>query len=133
MVLNAKEIEEARSHGDLKENAEYKAALEKRARIQSEIKTLSDALQKASILTKNDVVTDKVGIGTIVTCQNSKGAFVTFTLLGSWEASPEKNILSSQSKLAKRMIDKKVGESFDFQEEKFTIREIESFFDKKAL
>jgi transcription elongation factor GreA-like protein/transcription elongation GreA/GreB family factor len=130
MILNAKEIEEARSHGDLRENAEYKAALEKRARIQGEMKTLSDALQKTCILTSNDVTTDTVCVGTVVVCKNSKGEPVTFTILGPWEATPEKNILSSQSKLAKRMIDKKTGDSFQFQDETFVIQEIKSFFNK---
>src|SRR3970282_2894244 len=43
-IENAKDIEEARSHGDLRENAEYKAALERRDRLQSEIKQLADQI-----------------------------------------------------------------------------------------
>jgi transcription elongation factor GreA-like protein/transcription elongation GreA/GreB family factor len=127
-IQNAKEIEEARSHGDLRENAEFKAALEKRARLQGELTLLSDQFNKAQIILENDVKTDKVGIGTIVKCKNEKQDEKTFTLLGPWDADTEKNIISFQSKLAQQMKDKKVGDSFDFQGEKHTICEISSFF-----
>ncbi|MES2122836.1 MAG: GreA/GreB family elongation factor, partial [Chlamydiota bacterium] len=99
-VENAKEIEVARAHGDLRENAEFKAALERRDRLQSELKTLSDQMNKARVITKDDIMANEVSIGVIVDCSNAKGQSVTYTLLGPWDADPEKNILSFQSKLA---------------------------------
>ena len=56
---NAREIEAARALGDLRENAEFKAALERRARLQSELKFLSDQIGKARILTPEDVVAER--------------------------------------------------------------------------
>lgn len=127
-VDNAKEIEEARSHGDLRENAEYKAALERRDRLQGEMKLLSSQLNRARILTKQDVTTDKVGAGTIVECEKSDNRKITFTILGPWEADPEKNILSFQSKLAQSMNNLRIGDKFTFQNEEYKIINILSFF-----
>ncbi len=130
-VQNAKEIEEARSHGDLRENAEFKSALERRDRLQAELKFLSDQIHKARVITPNDVHTDSVGIGNIVECIDSKGAKTRFTLLGPWDADPEKNVLSFQSKFAQTMKGKSVGEKFKFQNEEFIITDIQNFFESK--
>ena len=62
-VDNAKEIEAARALGDLRENAEFKAALERRDRLQSELRTLSEQFNRARILTTNDVTTNEVRRG----------------------------------------------------------------------
>ncbi len=120
-VENAKEIEVARGHGDLRENAEFKAALERRDRQQAELKLLSEQLNRARILSKDDISTTEVGVGAIVECKGPKGNTVTYTLLGPWDADPEKNILSFQSKLAQAMQGLKVGNSFHFQGEEFII------------
>lgn len=130
-VNNAKEIEAARALGDLRENAEFKAALERRDRLQSELKFLSDQIGSARILTPQDVIPEEVGIGSIVHCSDSKGEHLKFTLLGPWDADPEKRILSFQSKFAQAMKGRAVGEKFEFQGEHFTITEIDNFFDQK--
>lgn len=132
-VHNAKEIETARGHGDLRENAEFKAALERRDRLQSELKLLSEQVNRAQILTAADISTEKVGIGSVVDCRDSKGQHLRFTLLGPWDADPEKRILSFQSKLAQAMKGKVRGETFEFQGEKFSIEEIENFFDLQQI
>lgn len=126
-IENAKEIEVARSHGDLRENAEFKAALEKRDRLQSELKTLSDQLSIARVITKEDIIPNEVGVGTIVECENKDGKATTYTLLGPWDADPEKNILSFQSKLAQALKEKKVGDKFTSQGDELTITAIHSF------
>jgi transcription elongation factor GreA-like protein/transcription elongation GreA/GreB family factor len=130
-VQNAREIEAARALGDLRENAEFKAALEKRDRLQSELKTLSDQIARARILTPEDVPADEVGIGSIVHCKDSKGTHLRFTLLGPWDADPENHVLSFQSKLSQAMKGGTVGSKFDFQGEEFTITDINSIFDQE--
>lgn len=130
-VHNAREIEAARALGDLRENAEFKAALERRDRLQTELKFLSDQIARARILTPEDVGSDEVGIGSVVHCRDSKGEHLRFTLLGPWDADPEKHILSFQSKLAQAMKGQTVGEKFEFQGETFTIAEIDNYFDQK--
>lgn len=126
-VENAKEIEIARSHGDLRENAEFKAALEKRDRLQSELKFLSEQLSRARVFTKEDISNDEIGIGAVVDCKTKKGQTVTYSLLGPWDADPDKHILSFQSKLAQTMKGKKVGDKFVFQGEELTVVAIHSF------
>jgi transcription elongation GreA/GreB family factor len=130
-VQNAKEIETARAHGDLRENAEFKAALERRDRLQSELKFLSDQITNARILIPEDVNTEEVGIGCIVHCVDGKGTHARFTLLGPWDANPEERILSIQSKLAQAMKGRSVGDKFEFQGDVFTIKDIDNYFDQK--
>ncbi len=124
IIDNAKEIEEARSHGDLRENAEYKAALERRSRLQNELKNLSDQFNKAKILYKENITTNKIDIGTTFECNAPNVKNEEYTILGPFEANPEKNILSYQSKLAQEVIGKSVGEKFAFQDKEFTITKI---------
>lgn len=130
-VNNAREIEAARALGDLRENAEFKAALERRDRLQSELKFLSDQIGKARVLTPDDVSTDEVSVGSVVLCKDSKGEHLRFTLLGPWDADPEQHILSFQSKLAQAMKGRSIGEKFDFQGETFTISDIHNYFEQK--
>ncbi len=132
-VHNAREIEAARALGDLRENAEFKAALERRDRLQSELKLLAEQMNRAQVLTPADVSTDRVGVGSVVHCQDQKGEQLRFILLGPWDADPEKRILSFQSKLAQAMRGRACGETFEFQGEKFTVKEIDNFFDLKGI
>ncbi|MDB6081193.1 MAG: greA, partial [Chlamydiia bacterium] len=129
MVDVAKEIEVARGHGDLRENAEYKSALERRNRLQSEMKTLSDQFNNARIITKDDISTQCVGVGTKVQLLDSKGKKITYSILGPWDANPDLFILSFQSKLAQAMEGKEVGEKFNFKDEEFKVLQIVSYED----
>ena len=128
MIENAKEIEEARAHGDLRENAEFKAACERRNRLQSELNQLSRQMKLTSVIAAHDVDTDSVSIGTIVDCEDAKENKVSFTILGPWDADPDRQILSFQSKLANNMIGKKIGESFEYQEDTYKILSIRNYF-----
>lgn len=130
IVENAREIETARGHGDLRENAEYKSALEKRSRLQGQLKTLSDQLHRARIITKQDISLNEVGVGCIVDISDHRGKITTYTILGPWDANPDKNILSFQSKLAQAMIGCKPGESFQFRDDKMKISGLKSYFDR---
>lgn len=125
-VENAKEIEIARSHGDLRENSEYKFALEKRSRLQSEIKFLSDQVKQMRVLTPADVDTSRVSVGCQVKLENEKGESLTYSLLGPWDADPENHILSSQSKLAQQLIGMKPGEECAIQGQEWKVKEIVS-------
>ncbi|MCH9626062.1 MAG: Transcription elongation factor GreA [Chlamydiales bacterium] len=126
-VDNAKEIEEARAHGDLRENSEYKFALERRSRLQSELQALSTQLNQARILTKYDIHPNEVSIGAVVHLKDTEGNKVSYTILGPFEADPEEFILSFQSKLAQKMIGCKKGDTFDFQDTRYTVESFESY------
>jgi transcription elongation factor GreA-like protein/transcription elongation GreA/GreB family factor len=128
-VENAKEIEAARALGDLRENSEYKFALEKRSRLQGELAFLTRQLNKARIITEIDIAKNEVGVGSKVTVKNSKGDKITYTLLGPWDADPDNNILSLQSKFALSMMGIKKGERFKFQDEEYEVVDIKSYLE----
>lgn len=128
MIENAREIEAARALGDLRENSEFKFAQERRARLQSELKTLSTQLNRARIITPHDIHSEEVGVGSVVEVKDTKNQPVRYMILGPWDADPDKNILSFNSKLAQAMIGKKKGESFNFKDEDFEIVKLESYF-----
>lgn len=130
IVENAREIEAARALGDLRENSEFKFALERRSRLQNELKSLSEQLNKARILTRDDIIPDEVHVGSVVEVKDEKGKKAIYTILGPWDADPEKQILSFQSKLAQAMVGCKKGDTFVFRDEKMSVSSIRSFFDK---
>jgi transcription elongation GreA/GreB family factor len=132
IVENAREIEAARALGDLRENSEYKFALEKRSRLQGELKHLSEQLQRARIITQHDIRANEVFIGSIVETEGPSGEKITYTLLGPWDADPDQNILSFQSKLAQSIVGLKVNDKFSFKDKEYTIVAISSIFDKPS-
>jgi transcription elongation factor GreA len=128
-VENAKEIEAARALGDLRENAEFKAALERRDRLQGELRTLSEQFNRARILTENDIAADVVGVGAVIDLLGGDGKQSTYTLLGPWEADPEKHILSFQSKLAQSLMGKKVGDEVSIKGQTYKISNLRKYFE----
>lgn len=127
MIDNAREIEAARALGDLRENSEFKFAQERRARLQTELKTLSDQLSRARLITPHDIHPEEVSVGSVVNVADQRGQKIRYAILGPWEADPEQNILSFNSKLAKLLLGKRKGEKFNFKNEDFQILSIESY------
>ena len=96
-------------------------------RLQSELKTLSEQLNKARVITPDDISHQEVSIGTVIQVTDQNGKTTQFTILGPWDADPDANTLSYNSKFAQAMIGKRKGESFNFKEESFKVMEITSF------
>src|SRR2546425_1905156 len=67
-----KEIEKARAHGDLRENSEYKAALERQQFVTSRLSHLRLRLSKLSSVHESDIPRDQVGFGSRVTVQDAE-------------------------------------------------------------
>jgi len=112
---NSKEIGFALSKGDLRENAEYKAALERQELLKTAALRLQEELQKAQIFTSAQINTDAVSFGTRVVLQNLEtGEQELYTLLGPWESDPAKNIISYRSPLGVELQNHKVGEELNF-------------------
>lgn len=129
MVENAKEVEEARSHGDLRENSEYKFACEKRSRLQSEMKLLSKQLNAARVLTPEDIDPSVVGVGCVVAVESPAGSTESYTILGPWEADVDNQVISYQSQMAQAMSGHKIGDSFTFRDEEYKIKDLKSIFE----
>ncbi len=107
---NSRAIGEAMEKGDLRENAEYKAALEKQDQLKATVSRLESELAQVKIINKNEVKTNLVDVGTKVTIKDDKGNKLVYQILGQWDVNIEKNIISYHSPLGKAFLDKKVGD-----------------------
>ncbi|MFV0340444.1 MAG: GreA/GreB family elongation factor [Parachlamydiaceae bacterium] len=128
VIENARDVEAARALGDLRENSEYKSAVEKRAHLQRELKALSEHISKARIITPDDISDEEVGVGSKVEVQGQDGNKISYTILGPWEANADKNILSVQSKFAQAMMGLRIGDTFSVKDEEYTILSFRSIF-----
>jgi len=112
---NSREIEAARLHGDLKENAEYHAAKEKQTQLNSNASKLSGEIDRAQIFDPKNVNTSRVSFGTKVTLLNkSSGNREEFTILGPWESDPDKLVISYLSPFGAAILNKAVGDEAEF-------------------
>ncbi len=103
-------IQEARSHGDLSENAEYDAARNEQGANEGEIAELEYQLKNAVIIEETDDVS-VVHIGSRVTVYDEDfGEEATYTIKGSMEADSMKNIISNESPVGIALLGHKRGE-----------------------
>lgn len=110
----AVEIDTARSHGDLKENAEYHAAREKQHLIEKRIADLSYILQNSQVIDPSTLAHDKVSFGSSVKILNlDTDKEITYSIVGVVEADPNRGLISSVTPIAKALIGKVVGEIVD--------------------
>ncbi|HUX36987.1 MAG TPA: transcription elongation factor GreA [Rectinemataceae bacterium] len=119
---NSKEIAFALSLGDLRENAEYKAAKEKQDELNARVAKIKNEIERAQEFDWSTVTNSKVSFGTIVTLTNElSGEQEIFTILGPWESDPEHNVISYLSPLGKKLLNHKPGDklSFSIHERKF--------------
>ena len=107
---NIKDIEEARAHGDISENAEYEAAKERQAFIQGKIQEINNNLATSVIIDTKDLTDDKVVFGTTVTIEDLNTEEVTkYQLVGPFESDINENKISVTSPIGKALIGKEVG------------------------
>jgi len=107
----AQKIAEARSHGDLSENAEYDAAKEAQQHLEMKIAKLEQILSKVQVIKAEDMPNDKVYILSKVKIKNLKTNLVLeYTLVSPEEADFEKKKISVDSPIGKALIGKKIGE-----------------------
>ena len=107
---NIQAIKEARSLGDLSENAEYDAARNEQAQIEARIKQLEKMLENVSIISETSK--DKVGIGSTVVIKyvDDDDEEDEYKIVGSQEADPFENKISNESPIAKALLEHKVGD-----------------------
>lgn len=102
-------IKEARSLGDLSENAEYDAARNEQAEIEGRIKQIEKMLENVSIITNVD--TDKVSIGNTVSIKYvDDDEEDEYKIVGSQEADPFESKISNESPIAQALFNHKVGD-----------------------
>ena len=103
-------IKEARSLGDLSENADYDAARDEQAQIESRIQTIEKMLENVEII--KDVPKDVVGLGSTVAIKYVDDPTDTdeYKIVGSQEADPFEGRISNESPIAKALMSHKVGD-----------------------
>ena len=110
----AKQLEVARAHGDLRENAEYDTAKEAKVQLESRIRSLEEKLMRAKVVVVQDLPADKIYFGATAELRNKKtGDPVTFTLVAEDEADISKGRISVNSPIGKALLGHKPGDNVE--------------------
>jgi len=107
------QIEEARSHGDLAENAEYHAAKERQGQIEAQIAELEDRVTRAQIIDPASLSGDKIVFGATVTVLDDDDKKQRYQIVGMTEADARQGRISYDSPLGRALIGKQVGEEVE--------------------
>ncbi|GAA8573715.1 transcription elongation factor GreA [Helicobacter pylori] len=111
-----KEIDIARGHGDLKENAEYHAAKEKQRFIEARIVDLSEIIANSQVIDPSALAHNKVSFGSTIKILNlDNDKEFSYTIVGSVESNPAKGLISFGSPIAKSLIGKSKGDAVSIQ------------------
>lgn len=114
---NAKVIGVARSEGDLRENAGYKAAKDMQGLLMARRSELEAAMSRVRPTDFSEAPKGVAGVGSTVTLEYPDGHSEHFHILGEWDQQPEKNIISSSTRMAKALAGKKPGDQVVVQTE----------------
>ena len=127
---NIKDIEEAREHGDLRENAEYHAAKERQSHLAAREAYLQDRIARAEIIDPRTLKSDRVVFGATVTLENDDtGETASYKIVGEDEADLRRGMINLASPMARAMIGKQVDDEVRLKtsqvQKSFTILKIE--------
>lgn len=113
---NIRAIEEARSHGDLSENAEFHAAKERQAFIEARVSELGFKLNNADIIDPAKIAKDRAVFGCVTVLENiDTGETVNYQLVGPDESNIKAGKISVSSPLGKVLVGKKPGDEIVLQ------------------
>jgi transcription elongation factor GreA len=119
----SRRISSAREHGDLKENAEYHAAKEDQAHLETKIARLAERLRNARVVAAPAADADRVGFGaTVHVVDEESGRAQTFTLVGPTEADLKAGKLSAESPVAQALIGAAAGDTVEVEAPRGTRR-----------
>jgi transcription elongation factor GreA len=105
-------IEEARSHGDLRENAEYETAKEEQGKMEARIRQLEDMLRGARV--GEAPSGEAISAGTVVTVRDTDGDEDTFLLGSREDRVPNLAVVSANSPLGKALVGRKPGDTVQY-------------------
>ena len=108
----ADRIRESKQFGEFSENAEYEEAKNEQAFVEGRIDELRRILANCHVLSRDDIPTDEIGVGSIVTVydQGAKEDW-EFTLVGSVESDPEADRISDESPVGRALLGKREGQA----------------------
>lgn len=127
---NSEEIGVAQEKGDLRENSEYKAALENQTILQASVTQLEADLKALQQISGEDIDTNNVAIGTRVKLRDgATGDIFVYSILDQWDADVDKGIISYKSPLGKVLMGARKGETQTFNAQKLEVIGIEKAID----
>ena len=105
-----KEIKTAREHGDLRENAEYKAAKERQSFVEARLSMLRQRLAEISLTNFDKLPHDRAALGSSVQIKDPQGGQYTYQLVMPEDADPERGWISTASPIGRSLVGKEVGD-----------------------
>jgi len=106
-----KEIQKAREFGDLRENAEYKAAMERQSIVQARIAQIRQRLSEVQAIDLSKIPTDSVAYGSkVVLYDLDSEEKVTYKLVTSEESDPENGLISTVSPIGQALMGREEGD-----------------------
>lgn len=121
----ANKLKTAREQGDLAENAEYQNARDEQVSIETKISDINHVLKNVEVISTHNK--SAVSLGSTVALKGD-GVDVSYTIVGSLEASPMENKISDESPIGQALMNKKVGDKVEIHlpsgEKSYTIKSI---------
>ena len=113
---NVRDIEVARAHGDISENAEYSAAKERQSFLYGKVQELENNLALANVISLKGLTNEKVVFGCYVSLEDiDTGEKIKYQLLGPYESDISQNKISVTSPIGKALIGKSIGSEINVQ------------------
>ena len=113
----AQKLKEARSFGDLSENAEYDEAKNEQAILEAEIVDVEMKINNAEVVSDSDLSTDEIGVGSYVKLKDLElDEVMELQIVGSTEADPENNKISEDAPIGIAALKKKVGDILEVED-----------------
>jgi len=110
-LKNIEDIKDARSHGDLSENAEYHAALERKSHLDARIRFVEDRIARAQVIDPKEQSSERIVFGaTVEVCDCDTDDEVTFTIVGDDESDVKKGLISYSSPVGRALMGKEQGD-----------------------
>lgn len=112
----AEKLKEARSFGDLSENAEYDEAKNEQGILEARIAELENIIANAVVVDDDDISITEIGVGSIVKIRDLEfDEIEELQIVGSTESDPDNNKISDESPIGKAALKKKVGDIFEVE------------------
>ncbi len=133
-----KELEVARAHGDLRENAEYEACKERQGYLNARIGQLEQRIRDLSLYSVSSIPREAVGYGSQVTLENGDdGSEEKYEIVFPEEADPAAGLISISSPLGRALLNKEVGADVEVATPKgrrsFQIVDLRTFHDREDM